>query len=66
MSKNYYTSLINGSHGSIDKKHFDLRAIMMKKGIKNFDTVSAYIRQFPKYDNWTLRDIDKVCAILNA
>ena len=58
----YYYAIIRGEYGKILNKHKDL-ARQFKKGV-TFEQVSKYVRGYKKYDNWSLRDIDKVCAII--
>ena len=58
----YFIAVLNGKFGKIGNKHFELAKIL-KDFPKDWNVIDEYIRMYKKYDNWTIRDIDKVHAI---
>ena len=61
----YKTKLLNGVYGQIQNKHKELARIIKAKKLNNYSAISDYIYPYKKYNNWTLRDIDKAIAYAN-
>ncbi len=62
MTKRYAQRLMIGAYGEVKLKHRELGKIFIRRGIENFTGASYYCKTYMKYDNWTLRDIDKALA----
>ena len=69
----YHSGLLSGECGGLEIKHHELARILKATQLQrtgrshliSWETISNYMRDKIKYDDWTLRDIDKVYSILN-
>ena len=60
----YYKDILKFKYGTITNKHKRLARIAKNKNITEFKDLQQYIEEFKKYNDWTIRDIDKVHAVL--
>jgi len=60
----YYKDILKGKYGKILTKHHQLAGVLASKKIFTFDNAHNYIHDIKKYDNWSLRDLDKAYATL--
>jgi hypothetical protein len=47
-------------------KYEKLFKVLSKKGWHSWYAIEDYIKQFKKYDNWTLKDIDKIFDLMDT
>lgn len=65
MEAKYVVDILNGKYGEIKAKHFALAEIMRNKDKREWADVRDYVQEYSMYDDLTLRDIDKVAALLS-